>query len=307
METAPPERQAALRQTVGSAVDLGAALTQRLLAFARRQQLVPQVVDLDGLIEGMADLVGFALADGVELEVRPSGLGLAVRVDAGQLESAVLNLCLNAGQAIAGAGRIVVSIGRVGDLAEVVVTDTGRGMSAEVLRHAMEPFFSARGDGTGTGLGLAMVYGFIRQSGGDMRLSSVEGAGTEVRLVLPLAGVEAALPWRRVLVVEDDPVQMAAAVVVLAGAEVVQCGTVEEAMVALQAGRFDLVVSDLSLKGVLGGWQVAEAALAAGMACVVVSGRLPAVNPLAGRLVMMEKPLTRAGLLAAVAGGEGGV
>ncbi|MDP2063422.1 MAG: ATP-binding protein [Phaeovulum sp.] len=313
METAAPARQLALRQTIGSAVDLGTSLTERLLAFARRQQLDPEVIELNALVEGLADLVGFALHDGVALTIQPSTEPLLAKVDPGQLESAILNLCLNAAQAIEAGGQITISIARLADgAAQIEVADTGKGMSAEVLRHAMEPFFSARIDGTGTGLGLAMVYGFIRQSGGDMRIDSTEGRGTTVCLVLPPVVTDEttapALPWRRILLVEDDPAQLALARAELAlpGVEVVGAEFAAEALEQLAAARFDLVLTDLSLQGQATGWAIAEAALAdPRTVCVVVSGRLPDINPLGGqygaRLAVLPKPVTRAGLFAALA------
>ncbi len=153
METATPERHAGLRQTAASAVDLGVSLTQRLLSFARQQQLDPETVELNQLVEGMADLIGFALRDEIALEVQTAAEPLRVCVDPGQMESALLNLCLNAGQAIEGFGTITVSLSAQGDQVVLEVSDTGTGMTPEVLAHAMEPFFTARRDGTGTGLG----------------------------------------------------------------------------------------------------------------------------------------------------------
>ncbi|MDZ4134949.1 MAG: ATP-binding protein, partial [Paracoccaceae bacterium] len=149
MDSAPPDRQASLRQTLGSAVDLGISLTQRLLSFARRQQLEPETVELNSLVEGMADLVGFALRDDIVLTIRPAQQPLLVRIDPGQLESALLNLCLNAGQASEGAGTITLSVITDGPQAVIEVADTGIGMTPEVLAHAMDPFFTARRDGTG--------------------------------------------------------------------------------------------------------------------------------------------------------------
>ena len=311
METTPAAGQRELRGSISSAAELGSALVQRLLAFARRQRLTPEVVELNGLVEGMADLISFALREDIALDIRPAPEPLTVRVDPGQLESALLNLCLNAGQAIAGAGTITLTVTAQGGMAAIEVADTGRGMTPEVMRHAMEPFYSARSDGTGTGLGLAMVYGFIRQSGGDVQIASAEGRGTTIRLVLPrdsAARPQEPLPWRRVLLVEDDATDRATGLAVLAGAdtEVVACAEAGAALDALAEGDFDLVVTDLSLQGAPAGWQVAEAALAAypGAAVAVVSGHLPATNPLAprhgARVALLGKPLDRAALIAAL-------
>lgn len=302
MDRAPPERQAALRQSMASAVDLGAALTGRLLAFARRQHLEPELVELPALVEGIVDLVGLALPDRVELVVATvPEESLPVRVDPGQLESALLNLCLNAGQAIEGAGRVTLRVARAGDQAVIEVADTGAGMPPEVLAHAMEPFFTARADGTGTGLGLAMVYGFIRQSGGDIAITSAPGQGTVVRLTLPLHGaVPVAVPrLGRVLLVEDNPEERKAALALL-GPLCAELRVAEEAAGALlQLARpLDLIVTDLSLAGRIEGWRLAEAALQRWPAAraLVVSGHLPEVDPVSsrfpGRITTLAKPLT---------------
>ncbi|MDO9526201.1 MAG: ATP-binding protein [Gemmobacter sp.] len=274
------------------------------------------MVDLDALLEGVADLVDFALRDGVEVRVVPSGRDLTVRVDPGQLESAILNLCLNAGQAMEGPGEIRVEASAHGNLAVIEVTDTGCGMSPAVLRHAMEPFYTARRDGTGTGLGLAMVYGFIRQSGGDVQIVSVEGQGTTVRLSLPLwtappcAGSAGSVTaWTRVLLIEDDPAAMAAARAALdgPGVDMVACTTESGARDVLAgSARFDLMVTDLHLDGQPAGWDLAETALTTrpALRVIVASGRLPAANPLeryGSRLVAVSKPLTRAVLMTALA------
>jgi signal transduction histidine kinase/HAMP domain-containing protein len=305
METTPPARQANLRRILGSAVDLGMSLTQRLLSFARRQQLDPETVELNSLVDGMADLIGFALRDDITLTIEPSATPLPVRVDPGQLESAVLNLCLNAAQAIEGPGQITISLRGSDGRALIEVADTGTGMPPDVLAHAMEPFFSARRDGTGTGLGLAMVYGFLRQSGGDVTIDSVQGQGTTVRLVLPLHHADAPTPslppLGAVLLVEDDPADMARAqgLLSVAAAELVQCANADDARQHLSRRGFDLIVTDLALNGTVHGWDLAEAALSdttAQTRALVVSGNLPAQNPLAdrfaGRITTITKPLT---------------
>ena len=308
LETASPDRQAAVRQSIGAAVDLGTSLTGRLLAFARRQHLEPETVDLPGLVEGMADLVGFALRDGVDLVIDTGPEPLPVRVDPGQLESAILNLCLNSGQAIDGNGQITLSVRREADVAVIEVADTGSGMSPEVLAHAMEPFFTARADGTGTGLGLAMVYGFIRQSGGDMAISSTPGKGTSVRLCLPLHTAPAAsASLGTVLLVEDDPADRAAAMAVLTPMtqRLRVAGDAETARAQLSE-PIDLLVTDLSLSGRIEGWRLAETALAAwpDLRAVVVSGHLPHIDPLSprypGRVAVMEKPMTASALVTAL-------
>lgn len=312
LETAPPERAGGLHQTLAAALDLGTALTQRLLAFARRLHLDPEVVDLNALVEGMEDLIALALDDRIALTLCPSACPLAVRIDPGQMESALLNLCLNAAQAIDGAGAITVTLAPApSGRALVEVSDTGRGMTPEVLAMAMEPFFTARPDGTGTGLGLAMVCGFIRQSGGDIDIRSEPGKGTSVCLLLPLAtSAEPALPpLGRVLLVEDAAPDAAHARRLLAGADLTEAATAAEAQRLIAASPpFDLVLTDLHLDGDASGWAIAEAALrrAEGTRVIVTSGHLPDADPLGarfpGRLFRLPKPLDTAALSACLQG-----
>lgn len=301
MDSASPERQSVLRQTIASAVDLGASLTGRLLAFARRQHLEPETVDLPTLVDGIADLVGFALRDGVELVIDADTGPLPVLVDPGQLESAILNLCLNAGQAIEGAGHITLSVRRDADQAVIEVADDGVGMPPDVLAHAMEPFFTARADGTGTGLGLAMVYGFIRQSGGDIAITSSPGQGTTVRLTLPLLTARATplYPLGRVLLVEDHPAHRKAASALLSPLtnHLLMAGDVATALEHLSA-PLNLIVTDLTLNGSIDGWRLAETALerCPDACAIVVSGHLPKADPLSarfpGRIATLAKPLS---------------
>ena len=183
-------------------------------------------------------------------------------------------------------------------------------MPPEVLAHAMEPFFSARADGTGTGLGLAMVYGFIRQSGGDIAITSAPGQGTTVRLTLPLQaearGTTCSLG--RVVLVEDDAADRAAAVVVLAGiSRKLDQATSSAGAQALMKTPVDLVVTDLTLQGRVDGWRLAEGALARwpDARAIIVSGHLPEVDPLSfrfpDRVVALAKPLTAEVLARAMA------
>ncbi|MCL1628746.1 ATP-binding protein [Roseibaca sp. V10] len=309
MDTASPARQAALRQSISSAVDLGASLTGRLLAFARRQHLEPETVDLPLLVDGIADLVGFALRDGIELDISTGAAPLPVRVDPGQMESALLNLCLNAGQAITGKGRVTLSVRQSGPNAVIEVADTGAGMAPDVLAHAMEPFFTARADGTGTGLGLAMVYGFIGQSGGDVQISSELGKGTTVRLSLPLCTAQQISGnLGDVLLVEDNPKDRIAAQKLLAPmATRLELACDAQTALSELAKPFDLIITDLSLHGQIAGWQLAEFALTRwpNVQAIVVSGHLPHSDPLSaqfpGRIITLPKPLTYEALQRALA------
>ncbi len=293
-----------LLQRISNVVDLGTSLTQRLLAFARQQALAPEVVELNELIEGLVELVSIGLKDGVTLETTLAGTPLYVRVDPGQLESAILNLCLNSNQAITDTGVIKISLGTApADSIKITVSDTGCGMEEAVLSQALEPFFTARADGEGTGLGLSMVYGFIKQTGGDLRIASQPGQGTTVCLTLPRFMGKADQPalLRRALLVEDDPeslVSMAAQLKSI-GFLVVRAGTFEDGEAALAGnGSFDLLVTDLHLNEGKMGWDLAAQCLdiCTDTKVIIISGRLPKrhrytdrPNP---RVACIAKPLS---------------
>lgn len=184
--------------TARDAVERAATLTARLLAFARKQPLKPTRVEIDTLIKGMRRLLEQTLGDGIELEISlPPDLWPA-RIDATQLENALLNLAVNARDAMPEGGRLTISAknlhlrdedhepdGRTGDHIRIAIADTGIGMPAEVARRAFEPFFTTKAPGQGTGLGLAQIYGFVGQSGGTARIHSDPGRGTTVILCLP--------------------------------------------------------------------------------------------------------------------------
>ena len=312
IETAPPDRVPALRQSLGTALDIGTALTQRLLAFARRLNLDPEVMDLNALVEGIEDLIALALTDQVTLQIHQADQPLMVRIDPGQMESALLNLCLNAAQAIFGSGHIEIRLGLAGpDTAQIDVRDNGCGMTPDVLAQAMEPFFTARLDGTGTGLGLAMVHGFIRQSGGEVEITSKPQAGTLVRLSLPICSPVAPmrLGRRRILIVEDNADDARHLRRLLTGASVVEANDPQTALrLIAEDPPFDLVLTDLHLGPDPAGWQIAQAAADRHQdtRAVVISGRLPAVNPLAAqyadRIFSLSKPIDTVAFAAHVQG-----
>ncbi len=204
----------------------GASLTQRLLAFARQQDLRAVAVDLRALIQGMGDLLERSLGPRIVLRLDiPEGLPPA-RIDANQLELAILNLAINARDAMADGGSIDIRVAQYrasadpalqsGDYLKLSVIDTGKGMTPEILKRAIEPFFSSKPLGKGTGLGLSMVHGLAVQLGGVLQLSSTVGKGTTATLVLPVATAapEAAIPVPSaqkvnrsavILFVDDDP------------------------------------------------------------------------------------------------------
>ncbi len=184
--------------TARDAVERAARLTGRLLAFARKQPLEPARVDIHNLVTGMRHMLGQSLGKGIELEIRLAPDLWPAWIDATQLESALLNLAINARDAMPDGGRLSISAtnqhigdddrepdGRAGDQVRMVVTDTGAGMPAEVAARAFEPFFTTKEPGHGTGLGLAQIYGFVGQSGGTVRIESEPGRGTSVILCLP--------------------------------------------------------------------------------------------------------------------------
>ncbi|EGV16310.1 hybrid sensor histidine kinase/response regulator [Thiocapsa marina] len=175
-------------QRAMGATDRAVRQVERLLAFSRRQRLAPEVVDINALVGGMLDLLEVSVAEGHELRAVLAPDLPPVRVDPGQLENALMNLVINARDALDGDGRISVTTAAAGDDAvEVAVADTGRGIPADVLERVCEPFFTTKAPGKGSGLGLSMVYGFARQSGGEMRIESRVGEGTTVRIRLPVA------------------------------------------------------------------------------------------------------------------------
>lgn len=210
-----------------------AALTQRLLAFSRRQPLAPKPLDADKLVIGMSDLLNRALGETVELEIVTTPGLWRIEADPNQLESAVLNLAVNARDAMPKGGQLVIETANArldeayaaqqaevapGQYVVIAVTDTGTGMSKETAARVFEPFFTTKDVGKGTGLGLSMVYGFVKQSGGHVKVYSEEGHGTTVKLYLPRIftepaaadeahlsqGMEVSRRREAVLVVEDD-------------------------------------------------------------------------------------------------------
>ncbi len=256
------------------AAERGASLTQRLLAFARKQQLKPETVNLGELIEGMSDLVEYSVGEEVCVTVKQQDQELIVEIDPGQLENAILNLCINSGLAIADAGSVIIASRKKSDeMCEIVISDTGCGMSGVVLEKVFEPFFTTRSSGEGSGLGLSMVFGFIKQSGGEISINSQVGKGTQVTMTLPLAKghsqlleppVARALTNRRghgerVLIVEDmeDVRQSTDEMIRDLGYETV---CVDSSDKAIEVLRNDLpiavIFTDINLKGEDTGWRV---------------------------------------------------
>ena len=273
------------------AVQRAAALTHRLLAFSRRQTLDQKPTDVNALIEGMSDLVQRTIGPAIQLDVRrDDDLGPAL-VDASQLENALLNLCINARDAMPDGGRITIATSNItideraaeaqdispGEYLAMSVSDTGTGMSPELVARVFEPFFTTKPIGEGTGLGLSMIYGFAKQSGGQVRIHSHVGQGTTVTLHLPRYEGQLAVEIKEqggahdhkakqgetVLVVDDEGTVRMLITDVLKelGYSVVEAADSLAALRLLQSGAdIDLLISDVGLPGGMNGRQLAEAA-----------------------------------------------
>ena len=261
------------------AAEKGGALTRQLLAFSRRQRLNPLTVDLNGLIADFAPLLRQAVGEAVSIDLSLATEPLPAHLDAAQFESALLNLAVNARDAMEGGGVLSVATKTVGGEDPkilVVVRDTGQGMDAEVASRIFEPFFTTKEIGKGSGLGLSQVYGFVRQSGGEVSVSSAPGQGAVFEIYLPLSqaelsqrGVsdetpEAVRGTERVLVVEDDPAVLAMAVETLEGLgyQVTTADTAATALKRLKGRKaFDVLFSDVVMPGGVNGVELAHAAL----------------------------------------------
>ena len=261
-----------------AAVDRGAKLTRGLLAFAQRQPLRPAAVPLGPLFAGLETLLRRTLGGRIDLAVVLDPATPPALADAAQLESALVNLVLNARDAMPDGGTVTLSatlaperelasLNLAGPAVKITVADQGVGMTAEVLARAFEPFFTTKGSGKGTGLGLSMVYGFARQSGGEVRIDSAPGRGTTVTLWLPAAAAPAeaktpstvdgkALAGATVLIVEDEPPLRALIERICAEAGL-RTHAVAEGDAALALLRYgvavDLVLSDVRMPGRLDG------------------------------------------------------
>jgi PAS domain S-box-containing protein len=268
-----------------------AALTHRLLAFSRRQTLDPRPTDVNRLVAGMHEMIQRTVGPGISVSVVDApGLWTAL-VDVSQLENALLNLCINARDAMPGGGRITVETAntwldaptaRQRDLPEgpylsLSVTDSGTGMPPEVVARVFEPFFTTKPLGEGTGLGLSMIYGFTQQSGGAVRIRSAPGQGTTVCLSLPrhhgavadedpsadAAALTRAAQGRTVLVVDDEPTVRMLVHDILEdlGCTPIEAGDSVAGLKVLRSeARIDLLVTDVGLPGGMNGRQMADAA-----------------------------------------------
>ncbi len=331
LHTGGPDAQRHIENAMEGA-NRAAALTRRLLAFSRAEPLLPEAVEAGTLIEGMADLLDRTLGDGIAVTTADAGKHWRIWVDRHQLENALLNLAVNARDAMEGQGTLSISTGGTrlaekqvgeclaGDYVSIEVGDTGQGMTPEVLARVFEPFFTTKPVGKGTGLGLSQIFGFVRQSGGEIGIDTAPGKGTRVTLYLPrhigegeVATVSAEsgeVPAHvgralEILVVEDDPRVLAATLGALKelGHRATGCDDPLAAPSALAlVPGFDLIVSDVLMPGQTGPEMIAALGdRIEGVAVLFVTGFAGEADAgiFKGRTVL-RKPFTIAGLEAAV-------
>ncbi|MEZ5832029.1 MAG: response regulator [Dongiaceae bacterium] len=279
-------------QTTLKAAERGASLTHQLLAYSRQQPLDPRVVDAGKLVADLTKLLRRTLGETIEVETRVSSNLWKTLIDPHQLENALLNLAVNARDAMPDGGKLMIEAENAildsayaeqheevqpGRYAMLAVTDTGTGMSKEVVERALEPFFTTKPAGQGTGLGLSMVYGFVKQSKGHIKIYSEPGQGTTIKLYLPVAAgdeedtrlapdlddLPLAMEGEVVMVVEDDPMVLRLAVQLLArlGYQTIEAHDGPEACAILdQGGRVDLLFTDVVLPKGMNGAALASAA-----------------------------------------------
>ncbi len=306
-----------------------AALTHRLLAFSRRQTLDPRPTDVRALIEGMIDLVQRTVGPGIVVQASGAPDLWPALVDASQLENALLNLCLNARDAMPDGGRIVIETANVcldtqtargldtpeGQYLSLCVTDNGAGMTPGVMAKAFDPFFTTKPIGQGTGLGLSMIYGFARQSGGQVRIYSSLGEGTRVQIHLPrylgqtgptLTRVEPVprvgdQPGHSILIVDDEPTVRLLLADLLGelGYSLLEAADSAAGLTLLRSSaRIDLLITDVGLPGGMNGRQMADAGreLRPGLRTLFITGYAEnaamAGASLGAGMAVLTKPFT---------------
>ncbi|HVJ01176.1 MAG TPA: ATP-binding protein, partial [Sphingomonas sp.] len=282
LHTGGPDAQRHIENAMEGA-NRAAALTRRLLAFSRAEPLLPEAVEAGTLISGMSDLLDRTLGDTIRVKTKDKGQGWRVWVDRHQLENALLNLAVNARDAMEGRGTLTIATGcaelQAGEVGEcapgsyvtITVSDTGCGMPPDVLDRVFEPFFTTKPVGKGTGLGLSQIFGFVRQSDGEIGIQTEQGKGTSVTLYLPryvgeaMAAVEPEIPALaspplpalslNVLVVEDDPRVLTATVAAIEelGHRVTSCDDpLAAGAVVARMDALDLIVTDVLMPGQTG-------------------------------------------------------
>jgi PAS domain S-box-containing protein len=292
--TGDDERLAELVAEAREVAQNGADLTHQLLAFSRRQPLRPRAIDLGEMIDGTATMLRRTLGDTIDIDTVAPGELWPTLADPGQIETALLNLALNARDAMPSGGRLTLETANAGiadaaaaealeltpgDYVSLTVTDTGHGMAPEIAERAFDPFFTTKQETSGSGLGLSMVYGFVKQSGGHVGIDSAPGAGTAITIHLPRApagekattapaAAEAAEPGgvETILLVEDHPRLRHRATTVLdaLGYTVVAAATGEEALERLaEDDGIALMFTDIVMPGGLSGPETARRAISA--------------------------------------------
>ncbi|MGZ5202953.1 MAG: ATP-binding protein, partial [Telluria sp.] len=272
-----------IARMIQMAGERGADLTRRLLAVGRRQPLTPQVLAVGEAIESLRPLIARSLPENIDLQLLETGRRLCVYADRAQLETAILNLCINARDAMPDGGKLTIQLFLAemdeqkmalnkalapGEYVVIAVADNGHGIPQEVMEHVFEPFFTTKDEASGSGLGLSMVYGFVAQSNGDVTIYSEPGHGTQVKLYLPRAHSEpeqqaapvasaAARPPSgcAVLLVEDDPIVRAHIQAQLRelGCRATAVSGASQALELLAGGKpFDLLFTDVVMPGVSG-------------------------------------------------------
>ncbi|MGK9173555.1 PAS-domain containing protein [Yokenella regensburgei] len=311
------------------AAERGALLTQRLLAFSRKQSLHPHPVEMQPLLENLSELMRHSLPASLTLDIEAQQPAWPAWIDVGQLENAIINLVMNARDAMEGQSgvikirtwnqRVTRTDGRRQDMVALEVIDRGCGMSQEVKARVFEPFFTTKQTGSGSGLGLSMVYGFVRQSGGRVEIESAPGQGTTVRLQLPRAFVQAAAPLEQdatqaqegteklILVLEDeaDVRQTLCEQLHELGYLTLEAESGEQALQLLAASQeIGMVISDLMLPGRLSGAEVINFARLhyPHLPLLLISGQdlRPAHNPALPDVELLRKPFTRGQLAQAL-------
>ena len=327
-----------LAQRIGNAMhgaERAAALTKRLLAFARQQPLNPAAIDVNRLLNGLADFLRRALGEDVSLEIVGAGGVWPVEADPAELEAAVLNLAVNARDAMPDGGKLTIETAnaylddgycrqypdvRPGQYVQISVTDSGGGMNKAIIERAFEPFFTTKQAGQGTGLGLSQVYGFVKQSGGHVKIYSEVGEGSTIKMYLPrFAGPAAPLagakseprrgsPGECILVVEDDAEVRAYVVETLRGLgyEVLEAAGGEEALALMDRHQtISLLLTDVVMPG-QNGRKLADAARQrqASLKVLYMTGYSRNAIVHQGRLdpgvELLQKPLTSEQLAATV-------
>jgi CheY-like chemotaxis protein len=322
------ERERRLIDGALQSAERAKTLVQRLLAFARRQPLQPVAVDLARLVEGMVGLIGSTLGPAIDMRVEIAPDLPPAKVDPNQMEMALLNLAVNARDAMPGHGELTIKAVRSsvrgrnpsglkpGHYVRLGVTDTGTGMDESTRQRAIEPFFSTKGIGKGTGLGLSMVHGLASQLGGGMTIESELGKGTTVELWLPISAEPIGLEDREApvaqggmargvaLLVDDEELVRMSTADMLAdlGFEVVEAGSGQDALQSIQAGLTpDLLVTDHLMPGMSGVDLAREVhAIQPQVPVLVVSGYAE-LEGIAPELARLTKPFRRTELAASVA------